>query len=76
MTKGLATNIQNIAIKNAGLLGKSLKNQNVLEEIRKKAIIEYLNQSGALFFNRQYIKKIQKKSTEWQMVLLEIVLTI
>lgn len=55
-TKGFAINVQNIAIKNASLFGRRMKAQNVSEEVRKQAIVEYLNQSGALFFNRGYVK--------------------
>ena len=34
-----------------------MKAQNISGEVRKQAILEYLNQSGALFFNRGYIRK-------------------
>ena len=57
LTKGFAINVQNIAIKNAGLFGKSMKNRNIPEPIRKKAVLEYLHQSGSLFFNNGYVKK-------------------
>jgi len=56
-TKGFAINVQNIAIKNAGIFGKSMKNRNIPEPIRRQAVLEYLNQSGSLFFNRAYVKK-------------------
>lgn len=56
-TKGFSVNVQNIAIKNARLFGRRMKAQNVSEEVRKQAVLEYLNQSGALFFNRAYVKK-------------------
>lgn len=57
LTKGFAINVQNIAIKNAGIFGKSMKNQNIPENIRRGAIVEYLKQSGSLFFNSTYVRK-------------------
>lgn len=56
-TKGFSVNVQNIAIKNAGLLGRKMKAANVSEKVRQQAVLEYLNQSGALFFNRDYVKE-------------------
>ncbi len=56
LTKGFAINVQNIAIKNAGVFGKSMKNKNIPEELRRAAILEYLHQSGSLFFNDGYVK--------------------
>ena len=57
VTKGFAINVQNIAIKNAGLLGRSLKNKSVPYEVRKEAVLEYLRQSGSWFFNKEWVKK-------------------
>ncbi len=56
VTKGFAINVQNIAIKNAGIFGKSMKKKNISEEVRKQAIVEYLHQSGSIFFNHNYVK--------------------
>ena len=56
LTKGFSINVQNIAIKNAGILGRFLKNKHVSYDVRRRAIVEYLNQSGALFYNKKWMK--------------------
>ena len=57
ITKGFSINVQNIAIKNASLLGRSLKEKQISDEIRKETVLEYLRQSGSLFFNKKWIKE-------------------
>lgn len=57
ITKGFSVNVQNIAIRNAGLLGRSLRNRQIPHDVRKEAILEYLRQSGSLFFNKEWVKK-------------------
>ena len=56
ITKGLSLNVQNIAIKNAGALGKVLSENQISYEVRRAAIVEYLRQSGCLFFNGHWVK--------------------
>ena len=57
ITKGFSVNVQNIAIKNAGILGRFLKQRQVPLETRREAVLEYLNQSGSWFFNRKWVRE-------------------
>ena len=57
VTKGFSVNIQNIAIKNAGIFGRFLKQRKIPYETRRMAVEEYLHQSGSLFFNNEWVRK-------------------
>lgn len=57
VTKGFSVNVQNIAIKNAGIFGRDMTKKQVPEDVKKRAILLYLEKSGALFFNKKYVQK-------------------
>ena len=57
ITKGFSVNVQNIAIKNAGIFGRFLKQRKIPYETRRMAVEEYLHQSGSLFFNNEWVRR-------------------
>ena len=57
LTKGFSINVQNIAIKNAGAFGRDLTQRKIPFEIRRQAVMEYLKQSGAWFYNKKWMKE-------------------
>ena len=57
ITKGFSVNVQNIAIRNAGVFGWFLRKRKIPFEIRRQAIVEYLKQSGAWFYNKKWMKE-------------------
>ncbi|MBR6231637.1 MAG: hypothetical protein IKQ99_00885 [Alphaproteobacteria bacterium] len=60
ITKGFSVNVQNIAIKNAGVFGRFLKQRKIPYEMRREAVVEYLKQSGAWFYNKKWMKENQE----------------
>ena len=57
VTKGLSVNLQNIALKNACVLGHQMVRDKIPDDTRKYIMEQYLNKAGAWVFNKQYLKK-------------------
>lgn len=57
ITKGLSVNLQNIALKNASVLGYQMVRDKIPDDTRKYIMEQYLNKTGAWVFNKQYLKK-------------------
>lgn len=55
--KGHTKFLQNIALKNASSFGRFMKENNIPESVRKKAMEQFLKKESPLFTAKQYISK-------------------
>lgn len=57
VTKGLSVNVQNIALKNAALFGRTMTQNKIPDAVKTLAMETYLKQAGAWVFNKKYMKE-------------------
>ena len=56
-TKGHIKYLQNLTLKNASLLGRSMKNTDLPDAVKKRAIEKFMQRESPLFTANRYIKK-------------------
>lgn len=57
VTSGYMSFVQNVTLRKAALLGKTMVRDRVPEHQRQYAIEKYLKKEGALFLNKKYMRK-------------------